>query len=154
MEMNKNGFTLIELLASVAIIGAISVVAVSLFFSTLKGGSKSSTITKVKQNGEFALNAMKYAVRNAESVVTCASDSLTVLESDGEITYTLVNDQIASNSSNFLTSSDYKAESLNFSCLSGTGPKRVSISFVLDKKYSNDVFSPQTFQTTISLRNY
>jgi len=151
--MKKNGFTLIELLASAAIIGAISVVAVAMFFSTLRGGTKSSTITKVKQNGEFALNAMKFAIRNAISVDSCTADTLTILQSNGQIVYSLINDQIASNSTNFLTSSNYQAKSLNFSCDS-QAPGSVSFSFILDKKNSEDDFSPQTFATTVSLRSY
>jgi len=152
-QTDGSGFTLIELLASAAIIGAISVVAVAMFFSTLRGGTKSSTITKVKQNGEFALNAMKFAIRNAISVDSCTSDTLTISLRDGQIIYSLVNDQITSNSSNFLTSSNYKAEALNFNC-DILVPGSVSFSFILDKKNSSDDFSPQTFSTTVSLRSY
>lgn len=62
------GFTLIEILVVVTIIGLLSLFFTNIFFSTLKGGSKSALLTEVKQDGDYAIRTMEIMIRNASSL--------------------------------------------------------------------------------------
>jgi prepilin-type N-terminal cleavage/methylation domain-containing protein len=152
----QNGFTLIELLVAIGILGLIIVGANNLFFYTLKGGKKTDAITKIKQNGSYALSSMTTRIRNAASIADCdRPGELDIKTTDGDtITYKITDDQIASNGAT-LTSNDLTAISLSFTC-SGASviPPTVFISFTLEKTGAQEETASENFQTTVSLRNY
>lgn len=154
----KKGFTLIELLVAVAVLGIIILGANNLFFYTLKGGKKTDILAKIKQNGSYALSSMSTRIRNAASIVNCqpTSDTLEIKNYNGEsITYDInASGQIASNST-ALTSNDLVASGLSFACNAPAGkPPTISIFFNLTKTGATEESASETFQSTISLRNY
>jgi prepilin-type N-terminal cleavage/methylation domain-containing protein len=65
----KNGFSLIEVMISIAIIAVIGVISVAIFTQTLRTSSQTEILSKLKQNGEQAVNVMDDTIRNAEAVV-------------------------------------------------------------------------------------
>jgi len=64
------GFTLVEILVVVGILGIIAVVASTIFFTTIRSSSKTKTLTKVKENGDYALSVMERLIRDSEEVIT------------------------------------------------------------------------------------
>lgn len=62
------GFTLLESLIAIAIFAVIGLIAVDLVNRTLQGNNKAQLISKIKQNGQSALNIMDEAIRSADSI--------------------------------------------------------------------------------------
>ncbi len=72
------GFTLLESLIAIAIFAVIGLIAVDLVNRTLQGNNKAQLISKIKQNGQSALNVMDETIRSADSIDCVGSlDSLT-----------------------------------------------------------------------------
>lgn len=151
----KSGFTLVELLVSIGILAIVSLAATGLFFSSIKGSTKSEVLIKVKQNGNYALNTISSMIRNSQKVQECLASKLTIINPDGGQTiFQVTNNQISSNSS-ALTSSDYDVPNLTFTCSEyADQPSIVNISFSLRKDGTQEEYSLQEFNTTISLRDY
>ncbi len=83
IKKNK-GFTLIELLVVIAMIGIVASIALNIFTSTLRGGSKTTSIDNIRQNGNYVISQMSkmiaYAkefegVCNKVGTVTCTDIS-------------------------------------------------------------------------------
>jgi len=172
--VNKNkGFTLVEILVVVGILGIIAVVASTIFFTTLRSSGKTKVLTKVKQNGDYALSVMERLIKDSQEVVTntdnkiCESgmNYLKFKRADGNtiefgcLEEGTANGRIASNSAR-LTSSEVKVDSCSFDCSwLGTKfyPKTVTIKFTLSQFGATVRPEEQAtinFQTTISTRNY
>lgn len=62
----KSGFTLIELMVALAIFVIISVVAVSVFLSNIKGQRKSFASQNVEDNGRFMMESLIKEIRMAK----------------------------------------------------------------------------------------
>ena len=182
MKSQKSGFTLIEILVVVGILGIIAVVASNVFFTTLRSSGKTKVLTKVKENGDYALSVMERMIRDSQEVVTntdnkiCESgmNYLKFKRADGStiefgcLEEGTANGRIASNSAR-LTSSEVKVDSCSFDCScpaafpnctsEGTKfyPKTVTIKFTLSQFGATVRPEEQAtinFQTTISTRNY
>lgn len=69
-----SGFTLVEALVAVTIIGITGLLLTDLLSRTFKGNSKTELISRIKQNGQSALNIMDQTIRYASSIV-CVSTS-------------------------------------------------------------------------------
>lgn len=90
----QRGFTIIEILVVLAVISIVGVIITEIFFNTLKGSNKSNLVTKIKQNGQVALDTMDKTIRNADNVVCpfvpidemSASSNILVIEKDGKYT--------------------------------------------------------------------
>lgn len=65
----QKGFTIIEILVVIAVMGVVGVIITEIFFNTLKGSSKANLISKIKQNGQSAMELMDKTIRNADAVV-------------------------------------------------------------------------------------
>jgi prepilin-type N-terminal cleavage/methylation domain-containing protein len=75
--MNK-GFTLMEILISVGILATVGTLITQVLFTTMHANTKSTLLTDVKQNGEFAMESMNRMVRAADSIEsTCAQGDAT-----------------------------------------------------------------------------
>lgn len=150
------GFTLIEVLVSMGILSLVIVAATGLFFFAIRGGKKTDIVTKIKQNGDYALNLMKTKIRNAKAV-SCQGAKITVANPEGNQTiFDLTGGRLRSTTdgkSGFLTSEEFKTSGLSFSCSSET-PTVVSLTFSLSKSGGVEETASQTFQTTVSLRSY
>ena len=134
---------------------------VSVFLSTLRGGSKAQLLQILHQDGDFALERMVVMVRNSLEA-DCSSD-LTITNSDGLTTsFTLETDnsvdKIASNSSEFLTGEVANVSLLSFSCYDGyLGNQVVTISFTMTAGKATDQAQEkftQGFATSVSTRQY
>lgn len=171
---SSTGFTLIEVLVIVFLVGLIVIVGGNLFFSILKGASKTGITKEVKQNGDYALGVMERAIRNAQEIVqnsdgqTCTSamNKIKVKAVDGgETEFGCVSEdgvaKIASGSGRLtgknLTLGATCPGSLSFSCDEVSFPPKVTISFTLSQKGTAgrpEEKAQISFQTTVSLRNY
>lgn len=174
----KKGFTLIEMLVMVAIMVTVGSLAAIIFFTTLKGASKSDVIREVKQNGEYALSVMERMIRNAKSIEAvgnclvkggCSSGIGTCLKiknPDNQTTTFMMEPvgsllKIAANSGNYLTNDKVKLVSppgLIFICTANSGkPDVVTIRFTLSQAASSarpEETASIPFETTVSLRTY
>ncbi|HZZ98844.1 MAG TPA: prepilin-type N-terminal cleavage/methylation domain-containing protein [Candidatus Saccharimonadia bacterium] len=170
---NQSGFSLIELLVVVALFAIISIAAVSLFLSTLRGSNVTNASAVIKQTGNYALDVMSYMVRDAQQITGCDSvaGTLTLLNRDGGTTQFFINNtnQIASNSAAASITTNNVRVNPSDSDLAGTlpafvtcspavNPTTVTIRFVIrkgTKGVDNDTdIVTQTFGTTVGLRRY
>ena len=92
-RLNDQAFTLVEILVVITVISIVGVIITEIFFNTLKGSNKSSLITKIKQNGQTALESMDKDIRNADHVLcpiissgVSASSNILVIEKDRRFT--------------------------------------------------------------------
>ena len=173
--MTKSGFTLIEIIVVVGILGIIMVMGSNLFFSILRGSTKTKILQLVKQNGDYTITVMSRMIRNARSVSGSGS-AITIVNPDGNTTTfnccgATPNFLIASESGTLscenarLTSSEVKVNDCSavFTVTLGEAevrPAVVKINFILSQVSQAGV-TPRleeqasvNFQTTISLRNY
>ena len=171
-QPSKNGFTLIETLVSLGILGLLVVVVTALFFSLLRGASKTKAIQTVKQNGGYAISVMERMIRNAKQVLDCQTDYIKIKSQDEEeTTFRFYSDSeeddswIASVSGTLtcadarLTSSEVQLVSSSFTCMPGGGtkPDGVDINFSLAKTGTGtrpEEGAVVNFQTSVFLRNY
>lgn len=130
--MRSKGFTIIEILVVIAVISIVGVIITEIFFNTLKGSNKSNLITKIKQNGQSALEIMDKTIRNADHVVCpvveankmSASDNVLVVEKDGK--YIRFSLQGPKDSNSFLVQ-DNPAEFDNSTCITPLNVKDFNI---------------------------
>jgi len=169
----RSGFTLVELLAVITITGVVSTLMFGILFTTLKGADKSESVSKLQENGNFALSQMSRMARYAiklQDPDTCysgvsgspvTSSEITILNADNRST-TFACDEtagtISSNSANLLDSSTVSMTECSFSCSQATAYDlpSLTISFTLNKQGTNALVennSPVQFQTTVTLRN-
>lgn len=161
----QSGFTLLEMLVVTGLIALLGVVFSSSFFSILKGTSKATVTTEVRQNGDYALSVMEQLIRNAKPTPSCGGSFVTITGNDGGVTTfactTGVGGKLTSNSSS-LTTTSVRVLSCSFNCLpaSAISPAGVSLSFTLSQNTPLGVSprpqeqSTQSFQTTVFQRNY
>jgi len=178
----QRGFTLIEILVVVGILAIIAVISSNMFFTVFKSSGKTKVLTKVKENGDYALSVMERLIRDSQEVVIntdnkiCESgmNYLKFKRTDGStiefgcLEEGTANGRIASNSAR-LTSSEVKVDSCSFDCScpvaypnctsEGTKfyPKTITIKFILSQ--IGATVRPEeeaiiNFQTTVSTRNY
>lgn len=78
MKKISTGFSLLELIVVVGILSFMSLVIAQVFFTTMKTNTKTELMKDVKQNGEYALDAMTRMLQSAVSVSgTCVETGLT-----------------------------------------------------------------------------
>lgn len=87
------GYTLIEALIGVTLFAVLGVLAVDILNRSLQGSNKAEVISRIKQNGQSAMNTIDDNVRNADSVA-CVGDfpdsnfpgTTLVVSKDGQFT--------------------------------------------------------------------
>lgn len=172
MKQKNKGFSLIEMLIAIAVLGGISVVLSQSFFTITRSSNKAELQKDIKQSGDFALRIMEQMIRSNESIASCTTDELQIVNPDGNTTtFGCVDDngvaRLASQSgviTSYLTSSNLtlgttcSAAQLSFACtnLLTSQPDTVKITFSLSQKGTPvDKFELATgaFQTTVNARN-
>lgn len=156
------GFTIIEMMVVVAILGIITTVGSNLFFTVLRGSTKTKVLQLVKQNGGYAVSVMGTMIRNARKIESSSGSSLTITNPDGRTTiFSCSNSQIASNGSSLMANDVKVADCANFFTVTsgeeGVRPDRVQIKFTLSQSATGDRpedWASVDFQTTVGLRNY
>jgi len=162
-----------EVLMAIVILGIISVIASTIFFTSIKGSNKTTAINNIKQNGSYAMDIMTRMIRNARSVGVGGS-YVSLVNPDKGVTTFMCGDNngdglldIASNSG-FLSSVLISATTVPrieiencdevFALNSGEPgvyPDVVTINFTLQQ---TEVYAAEggtmTFVNSVSLRNY
>lgn len=156
--MKKNGFTLIEILVVIGIFGILAVIGTSMFFSILKGSTKTRVLAEVKQNGNYAISVMGRMIRNAKSIESCPGSSITIENQDRDsTTFSCSGGRVASNSA-YLTSDKVAVTNCTnvFTCNLGVSPNVVTIDFTLSQAMGTraEETAQVDFKTTVSLRTY
>lgn len=131
--LKSSGTTLFELLIVLTVFVIVVAIANQVFFSTLKGSSKSEVTSFVKQEANYAASVIERALHSASSVVSCDGTSVTYLDADGRQTsFSCENvgdaGYVASGSAR-LTSDKVAVASCSFSCSSDSG---VTTAVILD----------------------
>lgn len=162
--MKKNGFTLIEVLVVIGIFGILAVIGTGMFFSILKGSTKTRVLAEVKQNGNYAISVMGRMIRNAKEIESCPGSSIRIVNPDEETTqFDLSGPRIASISAlgtGYLTSDKVEidtTETNQFDCILSSGsPPVVTIRFTLSQAVGTraEETAEVDFKTTVSLRTY
>lgn len=171
----NRGFTLIEILVVIGLLGIIVAIGSNMFFTTLRSSGKSKTLTRVKQNGDYALSTIERLIRDSEKVITNSDGSLCeasmnkikVKRIDGsEIEFECLDEGIATGyiaSTSAvrarLTSDEVKLDSCSFDCSSQGEfyPQIVSIDFTLSQAAVTTRLEEQAsvnFKTTVNTRNF
>lgn len=179
-KTSQRGFTLIELLVVISVSVILGIAAAGLFFTTLIGNTKKEVITRVKDEGDYALTQMEFLLRNAIALVPdpefpaspicqqamqrisfrSIDEGITTLYTyeDGDIK------KIASKSAKavtpvFLSSESVKLSGLTFHCEQATANygSYVTITFTMEKE-SPDANRPtpvqEDFTTSVNIRSY
>lgn len=68
-KSNFNGFTLAEILVTIGVASVILLILTEIFFSSLRGGTKSQLLTILDQTGKSILDNMDKNIRNSELVM-------------------------------------------------------------------------------------
>lgn len=171
------GFSLIELLVVTAIILVIVGAVSGLFFSSLKGSTKTTIINEAKQNGDYALSIMERMIRNAVNIpnLTTVCDGATgwtllIIDNPdgGQTTFqcpAVGENRIASNSATttgFLTSEKVQVTNCSFTCVrqSASSPAIIKIAFTVQQPSptTSVTLKPEetvsiNFETSVVARN-
>ncbi len=140
MKETNAGFSLIELLVVITIFTIVSIVTSQVIILTLSGTRKAETISKVRQNLDFAMATMDRQLHSAKSVNPCPNpdnQQITFVDQEDNLaTFSCVNtndnnqpSHIAS-ASGSLTADYVMITACSFTCTPGLGsaPPYVTIS--------------------------
>lgn len=163
-DTQQTGFSLIEILVVLSIFVVIAVIANQVFFSTLRGGSKSEATTLVKQEGNYTLSVIERGLQSAQSITSVCTDpaatlsSINYLDSTGtSASFSCQTGYVASGSGNLrLTTEKVTTVSCSFQCFKESGLATVSAQFALKRAGSGLLPREQTqldFKTRVLLRN-
>ncbi len=175
--MKTKGFTIIEIVVVVGILGIIAAMGTNMFFTVIKGSTKSKNLITVKQNGDYALSVIGRMIRNSQEIITnsdgqICENGMTKIKlrnfDSGETEFEFFDsdgdpsngyDYVASNSSR-LTSDQIRVTDGAFDC-SSVGefhPQAVIIRFTLDQNITTtprpEEEASVDFRTTVEVRNY
>jgi prepilin-type N-terminal cleavage/methylation domain-containing protein len=95
LKKPRAGFTLIEILVVMGIFGILAVFGTQMLFSIMKGSIKSRSLTVVKENGEYVINMMERAIRDAQTVFCLSGGAIKAISLDGEIEFFACNAPVA-----------------------------------------------------------
>lgn len=74
---NESGFSIIEILISIALLSIVMIITTQTLTSSLKNSKKSDSISKTRENVDYALSTMERLLRNAQSV-SCSANGRSV----------------------------------------------------------------------------
>lgn len=160
------GFTLIEILTVVVILAIVAAIGTNMFFTILRGSTKTRVLAEVKQNGGYALNVLERTIRNAKglsgggsSITIINPDDTTTIFSCQDINGDGINEILLDGAS--LTSDKVNVQGCSIFTVTegeaGIRPDMVTIDFTLSQ--AGIVTRPEeeaviNFKTTVILRNY
>lgn len=81
----KNGFTLAEILVSLGVLSILMVVLVQIFFSSVRGGTKSQTVGIINENGRYILDMVDKQVQAADLIICPAFYDAISTNVDGNV---------------------------------------------------------------------
>lgn len=164
---------MIEAIIVMGLFLIISTISVSILVSSFRAINKARTITKVREEGNFAMNQMKKEIRNAKSLDGVSNDGFTYScyrggnrikfsSPDGVSTIFYcdsINDRISSNgTSHLINYSKINVEGCSFDCTqsSVTDGYTIGVRFTLSAK-TTSAFPEQNqsipFRSSVLIRN-
>lgn len=158
----KKGFSLIEILVVLSVFVLLVFISNQIFFSTLRGTSKTQATTAVKQNGNYAVSVIQRSLRNSKRLVSCTAtfERVDYYDADGNQTFFScvgvgTEDAYIASGSARLTSEDVKVTACTISCKVSAVPQETEINFTLEKKGAARVEEKAAFdfKTRVVLRN-
>lgn len=78
-RQRQSAFTLVEILVVVGILTVMGVILAEIFFRSTRGGYQAEVISRIKQNGQTALETMDKTLRSADGIVCTSADSSAIL---------------------------------------------------------------------------
>jgi len=157
------GYTIIELLVVVVITSILSLTAVQILFQGQLRSAQSEGINKMRQEGNFVLDALTYQLRSSLDAECVSANELLVTTQDGRtITYNSIDlsptVQAVASDSAALTTSDVNVESLLFTCDNATENAgtlvTVSITLTVPELSSSISDFNQVFSTSVYVRSF
>lgn len=82
----SKGFTLIELLVAIMVLAVVGSIVVGIVISTLRGTNKTNNLTDVRQSGDYAISIMSRMIRNSQSIISCANNTISITSPDQGVT--------------------------------------------------------------------
>lgn len=80
----EKGFSIIEMLITTALFAVIMVVSTQSLATSLKNSRKSDSISKARENADFAVSTMERLLRNAKDVTACSDLELEYTDEYGK----------------------------------------------------------------------
>lgn len=158
-KKSQKGFSLLEILVVLTVFVIIAAIANQVFFSTLRGTSKSEATSLVKQNGNYAISVMDRSLKNAQRLTECLADRVSYLDAAGtQASFACIgtggSDGYIASDSGRLTSDQVTLTKCAMSCTAGS-PSEVIFDFTLAKKAGNRTEEQSTFDfsTRVTFRN-
>ncbi len=163
--MNNKGYTLVEMLVVIVVFSVIAIVAAQTVILTLKGTYKSSAISNVRQNVDYALGAMERQLRGAVKITSVCDGSANsqinfIDQNNNPVTFSCVNvngnDQPSSiaSSSGSLTSNTITISNCSFVCSPGASGGSPYVTITVTAKDLSGQNAPVTATTQVTLRSY
>ena len=166
-QILNSGMSLLEILVVVAIFAILGIIVARAVILTIGGSKKSESLIKVRENLDYAVGVAERQIRNANSIVNCATQPqdtsvINYLDQDGiASSFSCVNigsasGYVASGSAQ-LTSDAVNVTACSFTCAIGTSTNPDTVSVTLEAKdaqASGVQGADVTVATQISLRNY
>ncbi len=81
------GFSIVEMLISTALLAVVMIVATQSLAASLKNSRKSDSISKVRENVDYAVSTMERLLRNAQSVTCTTPKKLDYVDEYDNTTY-------------------------------------------------------------------
>jgi prepilin-type N-terminal cleavage/methylation domain-containing protein len=154
MIKNKKGFSIIEILVVISIFAVIGVLTTSAVSLTLRGGKKSDSLVRVRENVNYSLAVIERQIRNSDVITTCTGSptstisytSLEGISTSFSCVTPGTSGYIASGSAR-LTSTDISITSCSFTCtqIDANNPPSIRVSVSAE-----DATSTSTEKGTIS----
>lgn len=104
--MSKRGFTLVEILVVISILTVMGVILTEIFFRSIRGSAKAEMTSRIKQNGQTALETIDKTLRSADGIICTNTDSSVVLFVKSGV-YTRYTYNVATPTINGSLSTDY-----------------------------------------------
>lgn len=145
------GFTLIELLIVVGITAVVMITISTVFMTFLLSSSKTEVRRQVSAEGNEAIRAIEFEIRNARQVAGCSpsSGSLNLETSDGNVIIDVGSDKLRIDGQ--VVTSETSVTTLNFECTSNGGVQ--SVVTTLGLRPEGTSLTPTQFKATTQVRN-
>ena len=152
------GFTLIEILIAIASFAFVSLVASETIILSLRGTKKADTISKVRQNVDYALGVMDRQLRSAKSIASECNGSKTqdirfIDQNNNPGGFSCSSSGIAS-ASGTLTPAGIVITSCSFVCFPAGDSTPPSITIQVDASDETGQNAPVSATTQITLRGH
>lgn len=160
MKKESLGISLIEILIVIGIFAVLGILSTRAVLLSLQGSKKGDSQIKVRENLDYAISIIERNLRNAGSITSCASSSVSYRDSWGvSSSFSCGGSYVASGSANLrLTSDEIKIIACSFTCTAGSGstPPKVAIDIQAVDAASQGSKEGATvsISTEINLRTY